>query len=196
MTLTTLPNQRHVLQVPCVVYRDPTGLDTEANYGTLVGITDGPVVVRTMFNTATFTKEPNGARPVKELFNGVWIEITMRLKAHSFEALNMAFPGMTDSDEVEDDVYIPGAAAGAGLTTGTDLVTNYAKQVLVMPIDECAVNPCALIQTGVARITDAAIMMSEDHDLTYEVLVRAYNSGTTSTYRNFFFGDKANATIL
>jgi hypothetical protein len=203
MALSYFPNQQHVLQVPCVVYHSPSALDSEANYGDLVGITDGPVVLQPLFHTAMFTKEPNGQRPVKELFNGMWWHITMRLKAHGNKALQLAFPSMVGTTAAtQKDVRTPGAAAGSvpsngvGMPTGTDLVTNYATRILIMPDDECAVNPCALIEKGVARVTDASIMLSDDNDLTYEVMIRAYDSGTTAVHRNFFFGNKDNVTLI
>lgn len=195
MPLTTLPDVSTILQVPCVVYVSPSALDTEANYGTLVGNTEGPVQLTCNIETRLVTKEPRGVKPVKETVVGIWWEIRMRLAAHSSAALDLAFPGMASGT----DVRHPGAADGAGLIAGTDLASaTYAKQVLIMPIDECAVNPCALIQHGAARITKTPVDMASTHDLIYDVMIRTFEKpgNSTNVYRDFFLGNKANATIL
>lgn len=192
MTLATLPTTTEIIAAPSLVFVNPSNLTNEAGYGTLLGDSDGPVVADYFMPTVVESNEL-GSDPIRERLVGrPWWEIRLSIISKNITSLKLAFPGqITASANLET----PGA--GSTFIPGVDLVSStYCYRLLVMPFDECAVHPCMVIQFGLGRKI-GSIKQSRDDIFRLDMLVRTYDRpSSNSPYRRFYFGDKANATLL
>lgn len=187
MTLATLPSESHLRRVPCAVYVNPSDLDVEANYGTLLGLVDGSVDVIWHYETDDTISEPFGTRPTAKWVRGIWADIEFNLQA--WNNLTHLFPGLVSGGDVRTPASI---YAGVKLSSDT-----YKKTILVMPLDECAVNPCVLAQYAVVTVTPQPVRLASGVDATHRVRVSTFpKPSATEAYRDLFIGDKANATII
>lgn len=192
MTLATLPTSTEILRAPSLVYVNPSNLTNEAGYGTLLGDLEGPAVADYFMPTEVESNEL-GSDPIRErLIGRPWWEIRLSVVSKNLTALQLAFPGQATASA---DVETPGA--GSTFLPGVNLVSStYCKRVLVMPFDECTRHPCMLVQFGLGRKI-GSIKQSRDDTFKLDLLIRAFDRpSSNSPYRRFFFGNKANATLL
>lgn len=192
MTLATLPTSTDILRAPSLVFVNPTNLTNEAGYGTLLGDVDGPVVADYFMPTAVESNEL-GSEPIRErLLGRPWWEIRLSVVSKNATTLGLAFPGqVTGAGNVET----PGA--GSTFNPGVNLVSStYCKRILVMPFDECTRHPCMIVQFGLGRKI-GSLKQSRDDLFRLDLLIRAFEyPSSNSPYRRYFFGNKANASLL
>lgn len=192
MTLATLPTSTEIFRAPSLVFVNPSNLTNEAGYGTLLGDTDGPYVADYFFPTITESNELDSS-PVRErLIGRPWWEIRIALVSKNLTALQLAFAGQATAG---GNVETPGA--GSTFIPGVNLVSStYCKRILVMPFDECARHPCLLVQFGLGRMI-GSIKQGRDETFKLNLLIRTFDyPSSVSPYRRFYFGNKANVTLL
>jgi len=199
VTITTYPSFTEFFITPGLVYVNPSGLDAEANYGTLLGWLDGPASAE-YFQPTQQVSNHLGNDPVREYLTGrPWWRLRCRVLNRNLAALQIAFPGqVTNTGGDTKNVVTPGPSAAAPVTflPGENLVSSdYCKRILFMPEDEGAIHQIWLAQFALGKQIGSIENGMSERVLNLEL--HTYDRpSATAAYRRFFEGAKGNATLL
>lgn len=189
MTLATLPGAVDVISAPGLIYYNTTSLSAEANYGTLLGLLDGPVTITPRESVRDTRAEPFGEEPVQRWLTGRYWELSFRVHAKRAAAYFAGFPVGNSSARVD---------IGGSVPIGTPMVsTTYCKRWLFMPLDETSVNPCVFFQFGQARI-NGPYQMGSDNDVIFPILVTSFRcpGNLTHAQAHGAMGAKGDISVL
>jgi hypothetical protein len=149
VAITTKPDMNEILQVPGYLYWEPSALDVEANWGTLLGFTKTGVSFEPGYGVQHLTAMETGIEPTIKVYLGSAPRISVILRNWNATMISVLFPGLKKSGATA--INAPGAiVAGQDLTAAT-----YAKYLLFVPVDQTN-NPCFLLQSAAPNILRTA----------------------------------------
>ena len=125
MTFATEPNPSEILQQPGYLYWNPSGLDDEENYGTLIGFTQKGVDFDAGMKPVLLQKEETGSEVAYKLFDQE-PKVKTVLVSWNNQAIDLLFPGLSNSGTVES----PGKTR---ILPGMDMFDNYSGCLLFVP---------------------------------------------------------------
>jgi len=193
VTIATEPSTAEILRMPGYLYKDPTNLAAEANYGTLLGFSEGGIEVVAMIGTALSRAEERGIEPVAKWYLGAQLQIRAVLKNYNATVLAAAFPGLVTGSSVQ---YPSTIVAGTRLDSAT-----YAHKLLFMPVDQCATNKLVLFQYAVPNLeANARLRAQTNVDLGFPVVWDAFRhpsaSGANKPYATMWIGTTSGVTLI
>lgn len=191
MALATFPAVAQLRRVPSLIYVDPSNLTNEAGYGTLLGLTASGASLVYNYATDYTVSEEFGTRPTAEWYLGEFVQVQGTLQSvGNTTAITKLFPNQDSSG----DITFPGTALPGDRLDTASLDTR----VLIMPYDECTVNPCFLGQYCTMHVAAGALsLMRTRSNFEIPFVINCFPfPGATEAYRTAFIGNKANATLV
>ena len=146
--MITYPNFDEILQVPGLLYWNPTNLSAEATWGTLLGYTEDGVHFEPGLNLAPIKKEETGEEITQMLYLGSSPNVTAILQNFNATVMSRLFPGMGGTTFAK----APGSYKAGKVLSGTSDVYG---RLLFVPNDD-ANNPCLLLQKVVPNLVESA----------------------------------------
>lgn len=158
MAWLTHPATAEILRIPGYLFWNPSGLASEAQWGTKLGYCEKGVEVDIAPQTGLLGNEEYGEEPIYKVFLGTIIKVTAILKNYNATALARLFPGQTSGATIE----VPGATikAGHSLVSGT-----YTDHLLFIP-DDTTNNPIMILQKAAPNAI-ASMKFSRVDDTTF-----------------------------
>ena len=146
MSCATYPDINEILQVPGLLFHNPSAFDVEANWGTKLGFCKDGVFFEPGYKVEEVHQEETGESPYKILYLGSIPRVYVTLRNYNQTALARFFPGLTGSGKVN----FPGS-----IKTGAVISSTYAAGLLFVP-DDTVNNPCIYLPNALPHILATA----------------------------------------
>jgi len=190
-------NISKIVSAPGWLYKSPTGVASAGQYGTVLGFTEGGIVLRGNHRTRPIHAEEFGSEEVDSIDLGYSWKLYVSLKQWDDNTIQVAFPGdqtATGGTSSKQHFQYPGT--GTTYYPGVKR-SSLAAEFLFVPLDTTNY-PIAYLAQGVGRIApDSQMAFTQQRELMLDVIIDAYRNETISgsAYRGVYVGDITDVTL-
>lgn len=188
MTFATNPSVAEILRVPGLLFWNPTGFASEAQYGTKLGYCEDGVSFTPNLQAIPCTEEETGEEIIDLIYVGARPTVSVILQNYSTTVLARCFPGGGGT--------LSASYPGTYLK-GKDLANTSAVYAPLLFVPENSASyPCLLLQKAVPIMSSEWSMeFSHGKKMMYSIIFHGIVKSTASN-GCFYIGPLSGATLV